>query len=296
MLRWLALLSLVLLVACGSRAARIESPDAAGWESELLGRAPDARMILRIDAANRDPVYGGPASHRDDADPEIEALVRELTSIEVAFAADGKDAERSSFVVIARGKPSLDLLRKHRAPSKPPERLPTGVLAYDLTEDTPVALFVLPSGTWVLAAGRITNRARYHFFSHGEDPREASFEPDALLALWIGKGVTRLSDLGKSARGFEELSFALRSSERGDLVLRARFSDEASAEEAHRTATLLLARLPEAQKALADECPAWQSVRLSLDRSGRTLLFQLANLPPLVRAYRTGACRERRRR
>lgn len=302
MARLVAWLSLLLLVACSSASARIASPEASDLESDLLGGPPDARLVLRVDEATADPVYGGPPTRCDQAapvDPETEALLAAVKSIELWFVADGPKAESSSLLMLVRGRPSLAYLQRHRTTrslfARAPERLPSGVRAWDFSEGgTKIAFFVLPSGAWVLATGRIVGRVRYHLFSHGEDPPPPRYEPDALLAMWAGPGVLRLGELAKRGDGFEGLSLAIRSSKRGDMELAATFVDERRADEAHASLRALLVALPEAQKALADECPAWQEVRFDLERDGRTLTGRLANLPPLVRAYRSGACRQRK--
>ncbi|MCC6669111.1 MAG: hypothetical protein IT375_35555 [Polyangiaceae bacterium] len=301
MARLIAWLSLFLLVACSSAASRIASPDATELESDLLGGAPDARLVLRLDKAAEDPVYGGPPTgydRREPADPELEAFVAGVTGIEVWFVADGQKADSSSALVVVRGRPNFGYLQKHEKAralfARETERLPTGVRVYDFSEGgTHVAFFILPSGSWVIATGRIVGRVRYHFFSHGDDPPPVRYEPDALLAMWVGPGVMRLADLAKQGGGFEGLSLAIRSSARGDMEASATFVDDKHANEAQAAIAAALAELPKAQKALADECPAWQSVRFELRRDGRTLTGRVSNLPPLVRAYRSGACRRR---
>lgn len=299
MARLLACLSLFLLVACGGASPRISSPQASGWEADVLGGPPDARLVLRLDQANADPVYGGPATpydKRSTSDPELEALFRDVKTIELWFVADQRDADRSSLLVVVRGKPDFELLRTHRDAralfSKQPERLRSGVLAYDLPAgSTPLSFFLMPSGTWVIAAGRIAGRVRYHLFSHGEDPPPTPYEPDALLAFWVGPGASRLAGVQKHARGFEELSMAIRSSRSGDVEVSVKFGDAKHAREALDSVKDLLAELPRAQKVLADSCPAWERVRFDLVREDRALTGRVSNLPPLVRAYRTGACR-----
>ncbi len=301
MARLIAWLSLFLLVACSSAASRIASPDATELERDLLGGAPDARLVLRLDQAAQDPVYGGPPTgydRREPADPELEAFLAGLTGIEVWFVADDQKADSSSALVVIRGRPNLGYLQKHEKArtlfARETERLPTGVRVYDFSEGgTRVAFFILPSGSWVIATGRIVGRVRYHFFSHGDDPPPVRSEPDALLAMWVGPGVMRLADLAKQGGGFEGLSLAIRSSARGDMEASATFVDDKHANDAQAAIAAALAELPKAQKALADECPAWQSVRFELRRDGRTLTGRVSNLPPLVRAYRSGACRRR---
>ncbi|MCK6535166.1 MAG: hypothetical protein L6Q84_19510 [Polyangiaceae bacterium] len=301
MARLIAWLSLFLLVACSSAASRIASPDATELERDLLGGAPDARLVLRLDKAAQDPVYGGPPTgydRREPADPELEAFLAGLTGIEVWFVADDQKADSSSALVVIRGRPNLGYLQKHEKArtlfARETERLPTGVRVYDFSEGgTRVAFFILPSGSWVIATGRIVGRVRYHFFSHGDDPPPVRSEPDALLAMWVGPGVMRLADLAKQGGGFEGLSLAIRSSARGDMEASATFVDDKHANDAQAAIAAALAELPKAQKALADECPAWQSVRFELRRDGRTLTGRVSNLPPLVRAYRSGACRRR---
>ena len=198
-------------------------------------------------------------------------------------------------LVVVRGRPDFEYLRTHRDTralfAKQPERLRSGVLAYDVDSDTPVTFFLMPSGTWVVAAGQIVGRVRYHLFSHAEDRPATPHEPDALLAFWVGPGASRLAGLQKHARGFDGLSLAIRSSRSGDVEFRVDFSDAKYAREALDSAKALLAELPRAQKALADRCPAWESVRFDLAREDRALTGRISNLPPLVRAYRTGACR-----
>jgi len=301
MARLVAWLSLFLLVACSSAASRIASPDATELERDLLGGAPDARLVLRLDKAAQDPVYGGPPTgydRREPADPELEAFVAGVTGIEVWFVADDQKADSSSALFVIRGRPNFGYLQKHEKAralfARETERLPTGVRVYDFSEGgTHVAFFILPSGSWVIATGRIVGRVRYHFFSHGDDPPPVRYEPDALLAMWVGPGVMRLADLAKQGGGFEGLSLAIRSSARGDMEASATFVDDKHANEAQAAIAAALAELPKAQKALADECPAWQSVRFELRRDGRTLTGRVSNLPPLVRAYRSGACRRR---
>lgn len=301
MARLIAWLSLFLLVACSSAASRIASPDATELERDLLGGAPDARLVLRLDKAAQDPVYGGPPTgydRREPADPELEAFLAGLTGIEVWFVADDQKADSSSALVVIRGRPNLGYLQKHEKArtlfARETERLPTGVRVYDFSEGgTRVAFFILPSGSWVIATGRIVGRVRYHFFSHGDDPPPVRSEPDALLGMWVGPGVMRLADLAKQGGGFEGLSLAIRSSARGDMEASATFVDDKHANDAQAAIAAALAELPKAQKALADECPAWQSVRFELRRDGRTLTGRVSNLPPLVRAYRSGACRRR---
>lgn len=301
MARLIAWLSLFLLVACSSAASRIASPDATELERDLLGGAPDARLVLRLDKAAQDPVYGGPPTgydRREPADPELEAFVAGVTGIEVWFVADDQKADSSSALFVIRGRPNFGYLQKHEKAralfARETERLPTGVRVYDFSEGgTHVAFFILPSGSWVIATGRIVGRVRYHFFSHGDDPPPVRYEPDALLAMWVGPGVMRLADLAKQGGGFEGLSLAIRSSARGDMEASATFVDDKHANEAQAAIAAALAELPKAQKALADECPAWQSVRFELRRDGRTLTGRVSNLPPLVRAYRSGACRRR---
>lgn len=301
MARLIACLSLFLLVACSSAASRIASPDATELERDLLGGAPDARLVLRLDKAAQDPVYGGPPTgydRREPADPELEAFVAGVTGIEVWFVADDQKADSSSALFVIRGRPDFGYLQKHEKAralfARETERLPTGVRVYDFSEGgTHVAFFILPSGSWVIATGRIVGRVRYHFFSHGDDPPPVRYEPDALLAMWVGPGVMRLADLAKQGGGFEGLSLAIRSSARGDMEASATFVDDKHANEAQAAIAAALAELPKAQKALADECPAWQSVRFELRRDGRTLTGRVSNLPPLVRAYRSGACRRR---
>ena len=301
MARLVAWLSLFLLVACSSAASRIASPDATELERDLLGGAPDARLVLRLDKAAQDPVYGGPPTgydRREPADPELEAFVAGVTGIEVWFVANDQKADSSSALFVIRGRPNFGYLQKHEKAralfARETERLPTGVRVYDFSEGgTHVAFFILPSGSWVIATGRIVGRVRYHFFSHGDDPPPVRYEPDALLAMWVGPGVMRLADLAKQGGGFEGLSLAIRSSARGDMEASATFVDDKHANEAQAAIAAALAELPKAQKALADECPAWQSVRFELRRDGRTLTGRVSNLPPLVRAYRSGACRRR---
>lgn len=301
MARLIAWLSLFLLVACSSAASRIASPDATELERDLLGGAPDARLVLRLDKAAQDPVYGGPPTgydRREPADPELEAFVAGVTGIEVWFVADDQKADSSSALFVIRGRPNFGYLQKHEKAralfARETERLPTGVRVYDFSEGgTHVAFFILPSGSWVIATGRIVGRVRYHFFSHANDPPPVRYEPDALLAMWVGPGVMRLADLAKQGGGFEGLSLAIRSSARGDMEASATFVDDKHANEAQAAIAAALAELPKAQKALADECPAWQSVRFELRRDGRTLTGRVSNLPPLVRAYRSGACRRR---
>ena len=301
MARLVAWLSLFLLVACSSAASRIASPDATELERDLLGGIPDARLVLRLDKAAQDPVYGGPPTgydRREPADPELEAFVAGVTGIEVWFVADDQKADSSSALFVIRGRPNFGYLQKHEKAralfARETERLPTGVRVYDFSEGgTHVAFFILPSGSWVIATGRIVGRVRYHFFSHGDDPPPVRYEPDALLAMWVGPGVMRLADLAKQGGGFEGLSLAIRSSARGDMEASATFVDDKHANEAQAAIAAALAELPKAQKALADECPAWQSVRFELRRDGRTLTGRVSNLPPLVRAYRSGACRRR---
>ena len=104
-----------------------------------------------------------------------------------------------------------------------------------------------------------------------------------------------MTDVAKHAKGFEELSLAIRSSERGDMAVSVKFAGEKHAKEALAEAQTLLAQLPAVQKALADRCPAWETVRFGLDRDGRALTGRISNLPDLIRAYRTGACRYERR-
>ena len=301
MARLVAWLSLFLLVACSSAASRIASPDATELERDLLGGTPDARLVLRLDKAAQDPVYGGPPTgydRREPADPELEAFVAGVTGIEVWFVADDQKADSSSALFVIRGRPNFGYLQKHEKAralfARETERLPTGVRVYDFSEGgTHVAFFILPSGSWVIATGRIVGRVRYHFFSHGDDPPPVRYEPDALLAMWVGPGVMRLADLAKQGGGFEGLSLAIRSSARGDMEASATFVDDKHANEAQAAIAAALAELPKAQKALADECPAWQSVRFELRRDGRKLTGRVSNLPPLVRAYRSGACRRR---
>jgi len=296
--RFLAWLCLVLLVGCGSASPRIASPEASDWEAQVLGGAPDARLILQVEEANADPVYGGPPTaydRRDPKDAELEALLRGVRSIELWFVVDDRNAERSSLLVLVRGKPDFEALRRHpdtRALfARKPEQLPSGVLAYPVSEDsTPVVFYLLPSGSWVIAAGRISGRVRYHLFSHGGDPPPAPSERDALMAMWVGPGAVRLAEVEKSAKGFQELSLAIRSSRSGDMELSAKFASEKDAKAALASIQEALKQLPAAQKALADQCPAWEGVRFGLEREGRTLSGRVSNLPPLVRAYRTGAC------
>lgn len=301
MARLLLCFSLLLLVACGASSPRIDSPEATDWESRVLGGPPDARLVVRLDKAKADPVYGGaPTAYDRPVDPETEALVRDLDSLELWFVADDGRASRASFLVVVRGRPNLDTLRRHgdtRALfARKPERLPSGVLAFDFSdEETPLGFFVLPSGTWVIAAGRIVGRVRYQLFSHAEEPPPAPHERDAIVALWIGPGATRLSGVAKHADGFEELSLSVRSSQRGDMELSVQFADDKSAKRALAAADTLLAQLPGAQKALTDRCPAWSEVRIGLERRSRSLTGRLSNLPALVRAYRSGACKYERR-
>ncbi|MBK7579684.1 MAG: hypothetical protein IPI67_05685 [Myxococcales bacterium] len=299
MARVVAWFSVLLLVACGSASSRIASPDATSWESKVLGGAPDARLVLRLDRANADPVYGGPQTpydRRSPSDPELEAFLVAVDSLELWFVADAREADRSSFLLVVRGKPDLERLKQQSDVrgllSRSPERLPSGVLAYLLSDGaTPAELFVLPSGTWVVAAGRIAGRVRYHLFSHAEDPPPAPNESDAILALWIGPGATRLRSVGKRAAGFEELSVIIRSSQRGDMELTVKFTDEKAAKAALAEVQTLLVQLPAAQKELADSCPAWEAVRFGLQRDGRAITGRVSQLPALIRAYRSGACR-----
>jgi len=233
MARLVAWLSLFLLVACSSAASRIASPDATELERDLLGGAPDARLVLRLDKAAQDPVYGGPPTgydRREPADPELEAFVAGVTGIEVWFVADDQKADSSSALFVIRGRPNFGYLQKHEKAralfARETERLPTGVRVYDFSEGgTHVAFFILPSGSWVIATGRIVGRVRYHFFSHGDDPPPVRYEPDALLAMWVGPGVMRLADLAKQGGGFEGLSLAIRSSARGDMEASATLVD-----------------------------------------------------------------------
>ncbi|MCC6903960.1 MAG: hypothetical protein IT377_33640 [Polyangiaceae bacterium] len=299
MARLVAWFSLLLLVACSSSASRIASPEATEVERDLLGGAPDARLVMRLDKAFEDPVYGGPPTRYDrrtPVDPELDAFLAGVKGIELWFVADDTKADASSLLIVVRGQPNFGYLQQHKDTralfAREPERLPTGVRLYDFKQGgTHVAFFVLPSGSWVIATGRIVGRVRYHFFSHGGDPPAARQEPDALLAMWVGPGVMRLADFSKRGGGFEGLSVAVRSSARGDMEASATFIDDKHANEAQAALTELLAELPKAQKALADRCPAWQSVRFEMQRRGRTLTGRVANLPPLIQAYRTGACR-----
>jgi hypothetical protein len=299
----LGVLALV-LAGCGSARSHVEGPGLSGWESQMLGAKPDAYFVLRMDKALADPVYGGPRTPFDPPEnaenPELEAFLRSVNGIEAWLVADALDRDRSSILMVVRGHPSLDALKKQDKEGKikwrTPERLPSGAVFHDLSDEkTNGALVVLPSGTWVGVTGPITGRVRYHFFSTASDPPPSSYEPDALLALWIGPGASKLagksdketsSDLGLVGGGI-----VLRSSKSGDMDLSATFADDAHAERALATVTALAALVPTLRRELTNRCPAWEKVQFDLQRDGKTITGRMSNLPPLVRAYRLGACR-----
>lgn len=298
-----ALVLLVVFVAsagCGSARSHVEGPGLSGWEAQMLGAKPDAYFVMRMDKALADPVYGGPRTPFDPPpsaqDPELEAFLRSVNGIEAWMVADALDAERSSFLVVVRGHPSLEVLRRPDGVNKlnwrAPERLPSGAVLYDLSDaKNNGALVILPSGTWVAVAGPIMGRVRYHFFSTASDPPPSSYEPDALLAVWVGAGATKLAKGGESDLGLVGGGLVVRSSKSGDLELSATFSDEHHAEQATTTALAIAALVPKLRQELANKCPAWEKVDVDLHRDGKTVTGRMSNLPPLVRAYRLGACR-----
>lgn len=298
---FLIVVLLGVFAGCGSARSHVERPGLSGWESQMLGAPPDAYFVIRMDKALADPVYGGPRTPFDPPpsaqDPELEAIVRSITSVEAWMVADALDRDRSSLLLVVRGHPSLDDVRRQDKEGKlkwrSPERLPSGATFYDLSDHkTNGALIVLPSGTWVAAAGPITGRVRYHFFSTAADPPPSKYEPDALLAVWVGPGASKLAGKGEDSKlGLEGGALVVRSSARGDVELTATFTDEQHAERAAASVIALAALLPTVRHELANKCPAWDKVEFDLKRDGKTVRGRMSNLPPLVRAYRLGACR-----
>lgn len=267
----------------------------------MLGGKPDAYFVLRMDKALADPVYGGPRTPFDpppkDPDPLVDEFVRSVTSVEAFGIIDTIDKDRSSILMVIRGRPSLDTVKRldkdQKLSWRAPERLPSGALYHDLSDaKTNGALVILPSGTWIAVAGPITGRVRYHFFGTSKDPPSSDYEPDALLAVWIGPGMTKLTDKkGENDMGLVGGGIVLRSSKSGDVEMSATFVDEKHAERAAATVIALAALVPTLRHELANQCPAWEKVDVDLKRDGKTVTGRLSNLPPLVRAYRLGACR-----
>ena len=162
------------------------------------------------------------------------------------------------------------------------------------------AIFILPNGSWVLVSGRILGRVRYHFFTHAEEPPPSQYEPDALLAVWVGPGIAKASRGAQATPadgeadsdvGLEGGALVIGSSARGDVVLSATFVDEEHAGKTVQWIRAMAELMPAIQSRLADQCPAWQGMGVEVSSEGRTLSGRLSNLAPVVRAYRSGACR-----
>jgi len=294
------LFSVLSLVACGPAAPRVAAPEMTTWERDMLGGPPDAHFIVRLDKARADPVYGGPPTPFDKppskpADPEMDVAMNAMLGAELWMIADSEAS--LSVLAVLRGPVPLSILRNEASGRKvlasPPERLPSGVLLYTFSEPKAEGIFlVLPSGTWVAATGRIVGRVRFHFFSHSADPPPALHEPDAIVAAWAGPGIGRLSpSTSEETSGLEGGGLVIRSSARGDLDTIFVFKDEKNAERAMNAVQALLALVPDFKKRLTDKCPLWESVTIELHRDGKAIAGRMSNLPPLIRAYRTGACR-----
>lgn len=238
-------------LSCGDNRAPA-APVAASEPSYPSALDPKAPLVLlvRPDALRRDEVFGPlvsalsrlAASRGISGDRELEAFE---SAEEVVIAMDaesfkpGKDVfGATSGVVALRG------VRANLAPEKLLDgdgRLlfrsarPRGrVTEHEGYSEEPLALFVLPKRTWVVAFGAATSRARAAL-SEAKAKAPPSFDPEALLELRID-GASLIERAPKLERGdlalgrrLDEIRFVLRPGRGGALVTLSYADDDAAA-------------------------------------------------------------------
>jgi hypothetical protein len=200
-------------------------PATADYASALDPNAP-IQLFVRPTALRRDDVFGPLVStlSRLAASRGV-AGTRELEAFEsaeellVAVDAEGKKVPQSDVLSLTSG---VVVVRGVRADFVPEKLLdgdgrllfksgrPRGaVVEHEGYVDDPLALFVLPRRTWVVAFGAAASRARVGLFD-GRPKAPPVFDPEALLELRID---------GQSLVGH------VPKLERGDLALGRRLSD-----------------------------------------------------------------------
>lgn len=293
--RLLPVLAVSVTIGCAATTGSSNHPPSGAWVRKGLGGRPDGVLVLRLDRARNDPVYG-PLIREGLRDPELDATLSSIGSVEVWVIADGTTAKNSSWLLAIHALPALKAARPWWQPwaryLKGARPLPSGALEFTTSiGGTLLGLYGYPDGTVIAATGaavaRLADRAR----RGAAPPPPTSYGRDAIFAVHIGPRIYHLPDLRSNAsHGLQAVWAVIHPSERGDLVLGARYDDVADARSAHELLTSGVKELASEREDALPYCPALAQLKLGFHREGRTLSGYIGNIPAVLVAIRDGRC------
>jgi hypothetical protein len=290
-------------LSCGDKRAPT-APVAASEPSYPSALDPKAPLVLlvRPEALRRDEVFGPlvsalsrlAAARGISGDRELEAFE---SAEEVVIAMDAESLRPGRDVLAATsGVVALRGVRADLAPEKLLDgdgRLlfrsarPRGrVTEHEGYAEEPIALFVLPKRTWVVAFGAATSRARAAL-SEAKSKAAPSFDPEALLELRID-GASLVERAPKLERGdlalgrrLDEIRFVLKPG-RGGAQVTLRYADDDAAAWAENT----LVRIVKAFSRRLEGAFAWLG-SATVVREGANVRVRVAVPARVVEALRS---------
>jgi hypothetical protein len=271
-------------------------PSAAAATRDLLGGRPDAGVVVRLDRARNDPVYG-PVLREQTRDPAVDAALATVDGVELWVLADGADLRHSSWVLAVHALPAArpvvpwwDPWQRHVPGAR---RLPSG--AFELTTSVGGVLLALvgwPDGTLLAATGRAAPRLTERARRGDGPPPPTTWEREAIAAMYVGPRVLRLPDAraAKVGDGLVAAAAVVRTSAHGDLAFAVGYDTLAHAEAAHDLVAAERPRLEAARLEAARTCPPLAQLELAYQRDGRTLRGRIGHIPEVLVALRRGEC------
>ncbi len=291
------------VVSCGDK--RVPTAPVAtnepSYPSALDPKAPLV-LLVRPEALRRDEVFGPlvsalsrlAATRGISGDRELEAFE---SAEEVVIAMDTESLRPGKDVLAATsGVVALRGVRADLAPEKLLDgdgRLlfrsarPRGrVTEHEGYSEDPIALFVLPKRTWVVAFGAATSRARAAL-SEAKAKAPPSFDPEALLELRID-GASLVERAPKLERGelalgrrLDEIRFVLKPG-RGGAQVTLRYADDDAAAWAENT----LVRIVKAFSRRLEGAFAWLG-SATVVREGSNVRVRVAVPARVIEALRS---------
>lgn len=284
-------------LASGCETARSASkhPTSGPQAREVVGGRADALVVLRLELAMNDPLYG--PLLRDNRRPDIESTVSSIRSIEAWMIADGATARTSSCFLAVHARPPAQATgvwwHAWEKLLNGSTRLPSGTLEYiSSVAGMPVALYAYNDGTLLAATGTQVSRLHARARRSAQPPPPTTYEPDAIFAAYIGPRVYELPDVRTSpmSQGVESSWAIVRASARGDMAFSATYDTVKRARAVHDMTVIGMQQYAAVKAEAVRECPPLGQLEVGFERRGRTLSGRLGNLPGVLLAIKGGAC------
>jgi hypothetical protein len=182
---------------CASGNAVPTKTGAAGWVTPFFGASPQDVSVYRLGVYRNDPQWSKRVDQLGNR-----TVFRILSDQGAAGMAAGRETQIALYVPEANGRAIGDLemiavlhepypLNATRAEWKALGRAASGVAAFSLGEDQNVQLFILPQGTWVIAAGRAVVPIRNALASDATPPPRTPLASGAFFAQAVTSAVSR---------------------------------------------------------------------------------------------------------